>query len=298
MGIHEIDSIIDAIKDSQKLELNLTNDLNALIVRIPHATDTEKEYIREKIAKSRTARGALWAAVIDRSKIINTGIGSARDSLVAQMSLLQITEEELVRVRQQSSDIKDHNSTMSRMLQINTHYGSKFEAKTELLKLSIKVTVPLILVLLLKKFEFLSNSISNILFSIIISIGGIILIRAMWDIETRSEMNFDEYDWKYEDPSTHVPSIWEYNKKHFFNFDNPMKILAENMGICIGEGCCDNGMYYDNSIQKCVRGFISPKESFISGQLNGTELISGQDDEKIKGANDSSSVLSSASFYK
>ena len=295
---NEIDSIIDAIKDSQALESNLTTDLFILSSRIPLATEDEMKHIREEIAQSRTARGALWAAVIDRSKIINTGNNSARDSLVAQISLLQITEDELARVRQQSSNIKDHNSTMSRMLQINTHYGSKFEAKTELLKLSIKVTVPLILVLLLKKFEFLSNSISNILFSIIISIGGIILIRAMWDIETRSEMNFDEYDWKYEDPSTHVPSIWEYNKKHFFNFDNPMKILAENMGICIGEGCCDNGMYYDNSIQKCVRGFISPKESFISGQLNGTELISGQDDEKIKGANDSSSVLSSASFYK
>jgi len=294
-----IDSIINSIKDSQALEKSLTDELERITSRsVPPATQEEKKFIQDNIIRSQTSRGALWASVIDRSKIINTGIGSARDSLVAQLSLLKITEDELARVRQQSSNIKDHNSTMSRMLQINTHYGSKFEAKTELLKLSIKVTVPLILVLLLKKFEFLSNSISNILFSIIIAIGGIIFIRAMWDIETRSDMNFDEYDWKYENPSTHVPSIWQYNKDHFFNFDNPMKILAENMGICIGEGCCDNGMYYNNSIQKCVKGFISPKESFISGQLNGTELISGPDDEKIKGANNSSSVLISTSFYK
>ena len=289
-----IDSIIAAIRDSQALEKSLTDELARLAaLKDPVATTTEKKFITDNITLAQTSRGALWASVIDRSKIINTGIGSARDSLVAQISLLRITENELIRAKRQESDIKDKNSTMSRMLQINTHYGSKFEAKTDLLKLSIKVIVPLILVLLLKNFEFISDRISNILLAIIIAIGGIIIIRAMWDIETRSAMNFDEYDWKYEDPSTHIPSIWEYNKKNFFNFDNPMKILADNMGICIGEGCCDNGMYYNSSTRKCVKGYNSPKESFTSLKPEGDEQ-----DETIHGFQSNTSMLSNAVNYK
>ena len=285
-----IDSIIAAIRASQALEKSLTDELARLAaLRDPVMRESEKTFIVDNIALARTSRGALWASVIDRSEIINTGIGSARDSLVAQISLLKITENELARAKKQESDIKDKNSTMSRMLQINTHYGSKFEAKTDLLKLSIKVIVPLILVLLLKNFEFISDKISNILLAIIIAIGGIIIIRAMWDIETRSAMNFDEYDWKYEDPTTHIPSIWEYNKKNFFNFDNPMKILADNMGICIGEGCCDNGMYYNSSMQKCVKGYNSPKESFTSLKPEGDEQ-----DETIHGFQSNPSMLSNA----
>ena len=119
----------------------------------------------------------------------------------------------------------------------------------------------------------------------------------MWDINTRSEMNFDEYDWKYEDPSLHIPSILQYNKDHLFNFDNPLKNLAENLGICIGEGCCDNGMYYNDSKQKCVKGFNPPRESFTSGSLTGTELIVDKSrDKTIQGVTHIPSMLGNASL--
>ena len=262
---NSIESIIKSIKDMQVLEMSFTNDLGRLAVRIPPITPSEKSYIDENIKLVVAARSALWNSILDRSEIIYTGIEGAQNALITQVALLKITETELTRAREQLSDIKGNNDTMTRMLQINTHYGSKFEAKTDLLKLSIKVFVPLILVALLKNFGYIPDQISNILIALIISIGGIMIIRAMWDINTRSTINFDEYDWKYEDPSSHVPSIWQYNKEHLFNFDNPMKILAENLGLCIGEGCCDNGMYYNSSTQKCIKGFKSAKESFESG---------------------------------
>ena len=154
--------------------------------------------------------------------------------------------------------------------------------ETDLFKLSIKVFVPLIIVLLLKNFGYIPDSISNILIALIVSIGGIIIIRAMWDMNTRSEMNFDEYDWKYEDPSSHIPSIWQYNKEHLFNFDNPLKNLAEN---------------YNESKQKCIKGIKSPTESFTSGSLTGSELIVNKlVDKSIQGAPHISSMLGNASL--
>lgn len=295
---NNIESIINAIRDMQVLEANLNNEKSQLAARLPNGiTDTELSGLNNNITRAVAARSALWNSILDRSQIINTGIEGARNSLVAQVALLEITEKELASAREQLNTNKGNNDTMNRMLQINTHYGSKFEAKTDLLKLSLKVFVPLILVILLKNFGYIPDSISNILIALIVSIGGIIIIRAMWDMNTRSEMNFDEYDWKYEDPSSQIPSIWQYNKDNLFNFDNPLKNLAENLGICIGEGCCDNGMYYNESKQKCVKGIKSPTESFMSGSLTGSELIVNKPvDKSIQGAPHISSMLGNASL--
>lgn len=314
MGALDIQSIIESITDMQNLENRLLDERSALgtpDIITPTSTQTQrdtyniylanKEYIDKNIDYVANARSALWISIRDRSEIINIGIGDASKSIGAQLTLLRIAEQELVKARTQLTNIKGNNDTMARMLQINTHYGTKFEAKTELLKLFIKVFVPIILILLITAYGFISIQISRLLISIIVAIGGIMIIRAMWDINTRSSINFDEYDWKYEDPSSRVPSIWQYNKDHLFNFDNPIKNFAENLGICIGEGCCDNGMYYNSSKQKCITGVNSQTESFTSGPLTWTNLNlinkpNNNNNITIEGAQPYSSMVEYASL--
>ena len=310
MGALDIQSIIESISNMQDLERNLLNERSALINPANSTTppttaeitayNNNKNYIDDNIARVANARSALWISIRDRSEIINIGIMGAEGSLVAQTTLLEIVDQELAKARAQLTNIKGNNDTMARMLQINTHYCTKFEAKTELLKFSIKVFVPIILILLITAYGFISIQISRLLISIIVAIGGIMIIRAMWDINTRSSINFDEYDWNYEDPSSRVPSIWQYNKDHLFNFDNPIKNFAENLGICIGEGCCDNGMYYNSSKQKCFTGVKSQTESFTSGPLTWTNLnlINKKPNNNItiEGAQPYSSMVENASL--
>ena len=74
----------------------------------------------------------------------------------------------------------------------------------------------------------------------------------MWDLHTRSHMNFDEYNWKYETPHATSPGIWEYNKKNFLKMENPIKLLLKNLDICIDDSCCDDGLYFDEQKVKCV----------------------------------------------
>ena len=270
----DINSIITAIDNMQKSERLLYIEKARLTAQNPTISIAEEAWIDDLISKAVSARTALWNSILDRSEIINAGITDAENSLSAQIALLEVTRQELENANTQLTNKKGNNDTMARMLQINTYYGSKFEAKTDLLKLAITVLALLIILVALKSYGYIPDTINNVLTAIIVTIGVIMIIRSIWDIETRSSMNFDEYDWKYEDPGTRVPSIWEYNKKHFFNFDNPMKVLSENLGICIGEGCCNNGMYYNNSTQKCTSGTPKQTESFTSGSLTGIELFS------------------------
>jgi len=98
-------------------------------------------------------------------------------------------------------------------------------------------------------------------------------------------MNFDEYDWKYEDPNVYSPSIWEYNKKNLLKIKNPFKNLFKNLGICIGDDCCSDGLYFDKKKQKCVvPSEIKPNsaiETYTNGNgLNGS-VVAKYDDHDI-----------------
>ena len=95
-------------------------------------------------------------------------------------------------------------------------------------------------------------------------------------------MDFDEYDLKYEDPSTHTPTIFQYNKENLFNFDNPIKSLIGNLGLCVGSDCCANGLYFNKDKQKCT---TLNTENFCSGmKLQGTTVAPIDEDEDKQGS--------------
>ena len=64
------------------------------------------------------------------------------------------------------------------------------------MKKIIIVCIPLIVLFVLKKKGLIPELISNYLLAITIVIGSIYVVRDIWEIHTRSNMNFDEYDWR------------------------------------------------------------------------------------------------------
>ena len=134
--------------------------------------------------------------------------------------------------------------------------------------------------------------IASYVIGITIAVSAIFVIRKVWNISMRSNMNYDEIDWKFEDPSHYAPSIWEYNKKNFFNFDNPLKNLMSNLGLCISEQCCADGLYFDTAKQKClnVEKFSTLK---YGKNLNGTAVATFDNDPTMGGV----APFSSSSDY-
>jgi hypothetical protein len=146
------------------------------------------------------------------------------------------------------------------MVQVNTYYGQRYEAQSNLMKKIILVCLPILVLYILKKKGILPETIANYVIGIVVAIGAIFIVRSIWDIYTRSNMDFNEYEWKFEQPSAQTPSIWQYNKEHLFNFDNLIQNLMGNLGLCVGESCCETGMAYDSKKQKCL---VPPKPSTV-----------------------------------
>lgn len=198
------------------------------------------------------SRQALFNTIADKANLLQAGLANSRVDLVAQLTLLKVVENQLNDAKATLEALQIRNETKIRLVQINTYYGKRYESQTKLMKMIIFICVPVLILLILKKKSLLPELVANLTVGIILAVGAFFIILNIWDIFTRSNMDFDEYDWKYGRPEAQAPSIWQYNKDNFFKVNNPFKNLFSNLGLCVGETCCADGMTFDENKQKCI----------------------------------------------
>lgn len=289
-GVDNIEEILTEIDELQKLEQSLIDRLN-IETNVPdfNLNDPSIVQLLNDINRISKAREALFKSVVGKLDVLQDGVSESRVDLVSQLTLLGVVEDRLNKVKSQMQNLKNRNDTKMRLVQINTYYGKRYERQSLLMKKIIMVCIPLIILFALKKKNIIPELISNYLLGITIAVGSIFIIRDLWEISIRSNMNFDEYDWKYEDPNDYAPTIWEYNKKNFLKMENPFKNLFKNLGICVGDDCCSDGLFFDKKKQKCVvpseiKAFSKPAktiESYTNGNgLNGSVVAKYDDEDK------------------
>lgn len=268
-----VTEILSSIEASQQIEKNLLLKLNQLTstsTPVMDGTGGITDTITQ-IRNTSAARIVLFKTISDKSDVLQAGVANSRTDLVSQMTLLGVVEDQLNQAKTQINTLQNHNDTQMRLVEVNTYYGKRYEAQSKLMKMIILICVPLLILFILKKKGLIPELISNYAIGITIAVGAIFIIREVWNIFTRSNMNFDEFDWKYEDPTNQVPSIWQYNKEHMFDFDNPIKALVGNLGLCVADECCSPGQFYNKDKRKCMI-----PETFTTGnKLQGTAIIAG-----------------------
>ena len=248
-----IEDILNQIKGLQDTEQSLMTKLDIAASSAGfNSSDPEITTLLSNINNISETRKALFEAVSDKLAVLQEGVSDSRVNLVGQLTLLKVAESQLNDAKTKMSSLENRNDTKMRLVQINTYYGKRYEFQGKLMQKIIMVCIPLLVLFILKKKSMIPELIANYAIGITIAVGAFFIIRNMWDIYTRSNMNFDEYDWKYEDPSKSAPSIWQYNKDNLLKIDNPLKTLMKNLGICVGDDCCADGLYFDKEKQKCV----------------------------------------------
>jgi hypothetical protein len=267
--------LLTNISNLQKLEENLINNLDTLTRKADYDV-SEQTALIDQINNLSDSRISLFETLNQSYDGIQNNVSNSRTDLVDQLTLVKVVEDQLSKAKETLDTIQNRNDTKMRMVEVNTYYGERYEAHTELMKMLIMVCIPLLILFILKKKSLLPELISNYAIGITIAVGAFFIIRALWDISNRNNMNFGEYDWKYEDPSSYAPSIWEYNKKNFINFENPLKNLVGNLGICVGSDCCSPGLTYDEVKKQCKAPLATEKKtscSTVNGKLSCTEAF-------------------------
>jgi uncharacterized membrane-anchored protein YhcB (DUF1043 family) len=217
----------------------------------------EMDAIITEINKLSDIRANLFKTLTDMYSQMQNNVAGSRVNLVNQLTLVETAEQQLNQAKAELIEVTAARDNKMRMVEINTYYSKRYKAHTSLMKVLIMVVVPILILAILNKKGFLSYEVTRMLATLVGIVGAYFVIAGVWDLMSRDNMEYDEYDWAWSDPSKNSPTVWEYNKKEWnelMNGEGGSMISGweKDLGIqCYGEACCNDNMKYNKKLRKC-----------------------------------------------
>jgi hypothetical protein len=241
-------AILNNIKQLQMMEADLYTQLESSTAS--GANDSEQETIINKINELSTMRMTMFGDLDITFKTTQDRVAQSRTDLVDQLTTTRIMERELNNSKTNLNQLQTTKANKMRMVQINTYYASKYKAQIDVMKTIIIVCVPLFILAIISKKSLAPDNITKSLMGVIIVIGSFFIIKQIYDLTSRDNMNFDEYDWMWD--SSNTPVITEYDK----TITTPTPEFS--ISGCVGSECCSTGMYYSAVQGQCLTGSKIP----------------------------------------
>ena len=245
---------LNNIKDLQNLEKDLYIKLE--ISATTKGNDAEQTDMINRINKISQIRMSLLQTLNTMSNTLQTQVGNSRVDLVDQLTLIGVIEQQLNQIKAQMNQSDNIKNNKLRMVEINTYYGKRYRAYTELMKLVIFSSILFLILALLKKKELIPENIANGLLTIFFLIFLFFFLRKVNDIYWRDNMDFDQYNW-FIVPDASGKTVFEYDKEAIegINLSDNLKEelyeISKDIG-CIGANCCSKKMKYDKNKDQCV----------------------------------------------
>jgi hypothetical protein len=230
--------MLNDIQSLQQLEQELFQNLENNITLTPQ----QKKQIIDKINNISEMRINLYKTLGNINQYYHKSLLSSQDTLAEQTNAIGVVERELNRVKGKMAVLEDEKNNKMRLVQINTYYSDKYEEQSKLMKYLLYTMIPLIVLIFIYKRGILPNKLFYFLIIIVSIIGGWFIVKTWISIVSRSNMNFQEYEW-YFDPNN-VP-----NGKTTSEDNDPWSV---DVGTCIGAECCSENQTYDSVNNICI----------------------------------------------
>lgn len=249
---------LNNIKDLQNLEKDLYTKLE--ISATSQGNAAEQTELINRINKISQIRMSLLQTLNTMSNTLQTQVGNSRVNLVDQLTLIGVIEEQLNQIKAQMNKSDNIKNNKLRMVEINTYYGKRYRAYSELMKIVIFSCILFLILALLKKKELLPENIANGLLSIFLIISLFFFLRKVNDIYWRDNMDFDQFNW-FNVPDSYEKTVFEYDKEAIQGInlvdeleDGLYNIVKDPSSLvgCIGANCCSKKMKYDKKKNKCI----------------------------------------------
>ena len=274
-------NILDNITKLQDLEKQLYKELE--INATEKGNENKQLELINRINEVSKIRISLLKTLNQTSSTLQNSIATSRVDLVDQMTLIGIVENQLNEVKAHMNQSENIKNEKLRMVEINTYYGKRYQAHTELIKLLIYISSFMLILTILMKKELIPASIGKGVIGVVIAISVFFLVRKLIDIYYRDNMDFDQYEW-LDIPTNDQQTVFQFDeqelgmlgsglKTEYSNIEDDIGNIAGELGLgCIGEKCCSSQMNYDKEKKKCVDKVanMNKNESFLSGSLTGS----------------------------
>jgi hypothetical protein len=201
------------------------------------AGDTARRDALNDIKANVKTQSDLYRVAAEISELNATAAAVAADYENSRNLLSDVASEQLAEARANAEELISANDGKKRMIELNTYYGKRFNAQAGVVKLFIYTCVPVLILAILANAGLIPTTIAGFIIVIIIVTGLIYIYGAVSDINRRSKMNFDEYEWEF-DPS----------RVGNMSNPNPNYVSKGGMGAGIGSGCANGDCCGPNTL--------------------------------------------------
>ena len=174
----------------------------------------------------------------------------AKNSLINEIAVKNIIGKEIKNDNKIMNAIDQERYNNVRMAEINNYYSEKYQAQIYIMKIIVYLCIPILILGILMKNEFIPTKIARILIGIIVGIGVIIVMYQLIDIARRSNMDFSEYKYQFN------PEDVDVNSNSSDSSDSDQPTQTDYTLSCAGEACCPSGnnfgTVWDNTNKRCV----------------------------------------------
>lgn len=186
-------SMIQNIRELQDLEKYMYDNLARLSSQ--EGTQNQEDQIIQRIQELKQMRVNLFSQLKDKYSDASTDLNESRRSLRDQLMATKMVEEELEQTKKNYDTLVQNKNNKIRMVQIGDYETQRFNANIGVLKtLSISAAIVIVISILYHR-DIIPGSISSMLIIAVLSVGGIMAVRDILDILSRSRFVFDQYEW-------------------------------------------------------------------------------------------------------
>ena len=236
------------------------SDINKRLSETPPISDAERANLLKIQQALVTLLASTYGTVKEAGQVFDS------DALYeAQRTAIKFITNEKARAAENANSLKEDNSNKRRMAQINTYYTKNYEANTEVMKNIIFISIALIILAVLRNKDLIPASISTLGVIFVLTFGGIVVGKQVFDIIRRNDHDFDKYDWNFNEDEMNRKQLLQQNS-------DPANLSEMGMGMapCYGPGCCDVGTSWSEGSKKCI-----PSDNVLSGTAAWTNAAGG-----------------------
>lgn len=235
----KIYALLDTLRTQQNANWNTYNAAAS-----GSSGDTARGNALAAINANVATQTALYTIAAEATVLGSQAETTAADYENSRKLLSDFAGEQLAEARANAEELISANDGKKRMIELNTYYGKRFNAQTGVVKLFIYTCVPVLILAILANASLIPTSIAGFIIVIIIVTGLIYIYAAVSDINRRSKMNFDEYEWEFDPSRVGVIS-------------NPNYASKGGLGAGIGSGCVNGNCCGPNTLWDPTSGICN-----------------------------------------
>jgi uncharacterized protein YoxC len=278
--------LINSISELQDREKKLQSDFHNLSPELKKQTLTHMEELTRTRIQIFTTLKDQYAHSAEQLS----------EDMQNKVATLNIVEQELNLAQAELRRLNSQYVDKMRMVEISTYFSEKYKAYNGFFFLILRSVIPVILLLWIARRNpvpdsWVSKDNSNTIFLVlmlVIGLYGLYQVLDRWyDLSTRDNMNFNEYDFSKEFALERAQSKLTPGQDIHDGLGSVASELsdfekaAEKMHLgCVDSTCCADGTMYDKVKKRCIPAIKQHAENTKNASLTKGAMGSFLDEVK------------------